>query len=115
MKLSSEDLLTLAKMGDAFVEDGSYLLEDECELFQRVLKADPKLENKCPWLVHFLGHGEPPRAKRMTTKMLQQKNKEAKKKPVAAKKKRSSPQKACPECGVKVHVRKKVCPCGYEF
>jgi len=28
---------------------------------------------------------------------------------------RRAPQKVCPECGVKVHVRKKKCICGHEF
>ncbi len=118
MKLTQEEILTLALMGDAFVEDGSYLLENECTLMRRILDENPKLENKFPWLTYFLEHGEPPRAKRMTTQKLRERNKAAKNKPVSKpkeKKKRGAPQKTCPECEVKVHARKKICPCGYEF
>lgn len=80
MNLSTKDLTTLATMADSFIEDGSYLLEEtgECALMRRILKEVPKLETACPWLVHFLEHGEPPRAKRMTTKMLRERNKKAK-------------------------------------
>lgn len=26
-----------------------------------------------------------------------------------------APEKKCPECGIALHVRKRACPCGYEF
>jgi hypothetical protein len=80
MQFSKEDCTVIAKMGDAFVEDGSWLIEEngECPLMRRILKAHPELEDQCPWLVHFLEHGEPPRAKRMTSKMLRERNKKSK-------------------------------------
>jgi len=130
MNLSQAEVVTLAQMADAFIEDGSYLLEEngECDLMRRVLKENPKLEHECPWLTFFLENGEPPRAKRMTVKMLRERNKKAKTKRVSnkvtgAKKKkpkkkkgiRKPPQKTCPKCEDKVHARKKVCTCGYEF
>lgn len=80
MQFSKEDCVVLAKMGDAFVEDGSWLIEEngECPLMRRILKAYPELEPQCPWLVHFLEHGEPPQAKRTTAKMLRERNKKSK-------------------------------------
>jgi len=80
MLLSNSEVETLAKMADAFIEDGSYLLEEsgEYELMQRVLKENPKLEEECPWLTYFLANGEPPRAKRTTAKQLRERNKNAK-------------------------------------
>lgn len=137
MILSKSEVETLARMADAFVEDGSYLLEEggECDLMRRVLEENPKLEDECPWLTYFLANGEPPRAKRTTAKQLRERNKNAKtmrvsdkvngpkikrpkkkaaKKP-AKKGLRKPPQKTCPECKVKVHARKKKCECGHEF
>lgn len=122
MNLTKAEVVVLAKMADAFIEDGSYLLEEngECALMRRVLKENPKLEDQCPWLVHFLEHGEPPRAKRMTRKMLKERNKKAKTmklsdKTTGNKKKRKAPTKECPDCSAKLHPRKKECPCGHEF
>jgi len=131
MQLTQAEVETLARMADAFVEDGSYLLEEggECDLLRRVLKENPKLEHECPWLTYFLTKGEPPQAKRMTVKILRERNKNAKtmrvsakvtgakkpKKKAAKKGLRKPPQKICPECKVKVHARKKQCECGYEF
>ena len=133
MNLTKAEVVTLAKMADAFVEDGSYLLVEggECDLMRRVLKENPKLEHECPWLTFFLANGEPPRAKRMTVKMLRERNKNAKTKRVSnkttgAKKKkpkkksakkglRKPPQKTCPKCKDKVHARKIKCDCGHEW
>jgi hypothetical protein len=122
MKLTNEDIEVFARMADAFVEDGSYLLEEngECPLMRRVLKESPDLESKCPWLVYFLEHGELPRAKRMTVKMMRERNKKSKtmtlsNKVTGSKKKRKAPTKQCPECEEKVHPRKKKCTCGYKW
>jgi len=125
MNLTKAEVIVLAKMADAFVEDGSYLLEEngECPLMRRVLKENPKLEDQCPWLVHFLEHGEPPQAKRMTAKMLKERNKKSKKmtlsdKTTGGKKKkakRKAPTKTCPDCSAKLHPRKKECPCGHKW
>ena len=127
MNLTKAEVTVLAKMADAFVQDGSYLLEEngECDLMRRVLKENPKLEDQCPWLVHFLEHGEPPRAKRMTAKMLKERNKKAKTMKLSdkttggtkkkKKAKRKAPTKQCPECEARVHPRKKECPCGYKW
>lgn len=136
MNLTKAEVITLAKMADAFVEDGSYLLEEggECDLMRRVLKENSKLEHECPWLTFFLANGEPPRAKRMTVKILRERNKKAKtmrvsnkvtgakkKKPKKAAKKstkkglRKPPQKICPECKLQVHARKLKCDCGHAW
>lgn len=109
MHLTEDDVRVLLKMADVFVEDGSYLEPDECELLGRVLKKYP---GRYKYLSYFLEHDEPPTAKRETKKKKATKKKVKKKK---AKVKRKSPQKTCPECGAKVHVRKAVCPCGYEY
>ncbi len=106
MHLTEDDVRVFLKMADIFVEDGSYLEADECELLGRVLKQYP---GQYPHLSYFLEHDEPPTAKRSVKK------KATKKKVKKKKVKRKSPQKTCPECGAKVHVRKAVCPCGYEY
>ena len=124
MKLTKVEIEVLARMADAFVEDGSYLLEEngECPLMRRVLKESPDLVSKCPWLVYFLEHGDLPRAKRMTTKMMRERNKKSKTMKLSnkttgakTKKKRKAPTKQCPECEEKVHPRKKKCTCGYQW
>lgn len=138
MILSKAEVATLGKLGDILIEDGSYLLEEngECDLMRRVLTENPELEHEFPYLVHFLEHGEPPRAKRTTIKELRERNKNSKtmrlstkttgakkpkkkatKKPKKVVKKglRKPPQKTCPKCKDKVHARKKICTCGHEF
>lgn len=139
MNLSQAEVVTLGQIGDTFIEDGSYLLEEtgECDLMRRVLAENPELEHEFPYLAYFLVHGEPPRAKRMTIKELRERNKNSKtmrvsdkttgakkpkKKAIKKPKKRTvkkglrkPPQKTCPECKDKVHARKKACPCGHEF
>lgn len=44
-----------------------------------------------------------------------QKQQKAKKKPAAKKSQQSLWRKRCPKCGTEIHVRKKVCFCGFEF
>lgn len=131
MQLSKAEVMILGKIGDTFIEDGSYLLEEngECDLMRRVLAENPELEHEFPYLVYFLVHGEPPKAKRTTIKELRERNKNSKtirlsakttgakkpKKKAAKKGLRKPPQKTCPECKDKIHARKKICVCGYEF
>jgi len=118
MNLTDSEITVLLYMADVFVEDGSYLLEEtgECDLLRKLLKKYPDVAKVCNNLTYFLEHGEPMEAKRATVGRKKTKKKTAKKKPkTTKKKKRASPQKTCPECGVKVHVRKKECPCGYVY
>ena len=116
MNLTDEDIGVLLRMADVFVEDGSYLLEEtgECDLLRKIIKKYPGVAKDCKYLTYFLEHGEPPSAARATTGRKKTKKKAAKK-TTKTKKKRKTPMKSCPECGEKVHVRKRECPCGYEY
>lgn len=115
MNFTDADIWVVLLMADVFVEDGSYLLEEngECPLLRKILKKYPVMAKECPHLVYFLEHGEPPIAPRDSGKKKKTTKKTTKKK--TTKKKRATPKKACPECGKKVHVRKKECPCGYKY
>jgi len=46
---------------------------------------------------------------------LKAKKKTESKKPVARKPPQTWSQKKCPRCGIEVHVRKKICDCGFGF
>jgi len=118
MNFTDADIQVILLMADVFVEDGSYLLEEngECPLLRKIIKKYPDVAKRCRHLVYFLEHGEPPTAPRGGPKKKKKSvKKKAAKKTVKKKKKRATPKKTCLECKTKVHVRKRECPCGHEF